>query len=599
VKQHVAKGVTGIQAYKVSAMNRLRAVSFGLILIPICALAQNRPATVAPKSQQVMSKALTPADSGIVKQMFFAALREKTIENYSLAGDLFNKVLQADPANDAAMYELANIRVNQKNQTSAIELLERAVTLKPNNEYYWVQLAELYEKSNQAEKLNHVFNELTRLNPDKPEYLFNKATLLTEDKNYDEALKVYNQLEAVLGPTDDILAARQKIYLKQGKLDQATAELQETIKNNPNEIRYYLLLSELYNSNGFNDKALDILLRAEKINNANPRVHLALADIYRDKKNNDASFNELKLAFASADLSVDQKVRIVLGYVPKFPDANAKQSALMLSRIIRDTQPEDAKANSLYGDMLMQNDQLKEARAAYKKAVTINGQVYAIWEQLVRIDLSDNDITNAIKDGQEALTIFPNQAWLNYLVGVAFVQNKDYSKALGYLSNVPLLETADRSLLSLNYSAIGDCYHSLKDIKKSDEAYNKALEYNPDNVYTLNNYAYYLSLRNEQLDKAAVMSKHSNELQPNLASFQDTYAVILFKQRKYTEAKTWIDKALFNDKGKSAVEVEHLGDILYGLGQPGEAVQNWKKAKSIGGGSPVLERKINERKYVE
>lgn len=154
-------------------------------------------------------------------------------------------------------------------------------------------------------------------------------------------------------------------------------------------------------------------------------------------------------------------------------------------------------------------------------------------------------------------------------------------------------------MLSQAYSAMGDCYHSMKDIKKSDEAYDKSIAYNPDNIYTLNNFAYYLSIRNEDLEKAAQMSKHSNDLQPNTASFEDTYAWILFKQKKYADAKVWIEKAIAHDKQKSAVQIEHYGDILFYLGDIDAAVQNWKKAKQGGSNNAVLDRKINEKKYIE
>src|SRR6202012_484076 len=119
-----------------------------------------------------------------------------------------------------------------------------------------------------------------------------------------------------------------------------------------------------------------------------------------------------------------------------------------------------------------------------------------------------------------------------------------------------------------------------------------------DNVSTLNNYAYYLSSRGEQLDKAAAMSKHANDLQAHTASFEDTYAWILFKQKKYAEAKTWIQKAMSDNKDKSATQTEHYGDISFFLGDVSTAVDNWKKAKEYGGTSPTLDRKINEKKYI-
>lgn len=580
-------------------MEQKRFVFLWLLLAPVFVLAQSKNPGKGNSVVMVVGKPMTADDSVAVKQLFFSALREKTIENFPLASEMFNQVLQADPANDASMFELATLKKTQNDYSTARDLLERAVTVKPDNEWYWVALADCYEKSNDISKLENVFNELIRISPDKPDYYFDKANVFFLEKKYDDALAVYKQLEQITGISDEIIAKRQTIYLKQGKIDQAAADLEAMIAANPTQIRYYLFLSEVYNSNGLADKALKVLLTAEKVNPKNGQVHLALADIYRDKKRYEDSFTELTLAFSLPDLDIEQKIKIILGYLPKFPDANAKASALELSRILTVAHPDDSRSYALYGDMLLQNEKYKEAKANYKKSVELNGQVYEVQEQLIRLELGENDLESALKDGENALSLFPNQAWLNYLVGVAWQQKKDFKKALEYIKNATALETQDKELLAQCFSSLGDCYHSLGDMPKSDESYEKALSYNPDNAYTLNNYAYYLSVRGVSLDKAAEMSKHSNELQPNTASFEDTYAWILFKQKKYVDAKLWMEKALTHDKDHSAVQTEHYGDIMFYLGDTDAAVQNWKKAKEYGGDSPVLERKINEKKYSE
>jgi tetratricopeptide (TPR) repeat protein len=550
-------------------------------------------------AQDQPGKPMSNADSLEVKTLFFNALREKTIENLPTAVDLFNRVLQIDPKNDAAMYELANLKKLQNDYNTAEQLLEKTVSIAPNNTWYWTALADCYEKTNNIDKLENVFEQLIRLNPDKPDNYFDQANVYYHQKKYDEALQVYDQIEKITGPTDDLMANRQKIYLKQNRIDLAAAQLQKMIDANPSQIKYYLFLSELYSSNSSSEKAMKVLQDAEKIDSKNGLIHLALADIYRDKKDYESSYNELSIAFAIPEVDVDQKIKIVMGYLPKFPDPDAKASALELSRIITVAHPDEARAWALYGDMLLQNGKTNDAKAMYQKSIALNNQVYDVQEQLVRIEIGQNDNDGAIKDGENALSYFPNQAWMNYLVGVAWLQKKDFNKALGYLKNATSLELDDKELLSQGYSALGDCYHALKDNRNSDVAYDKALSYNPDNAFTLNNYAYYLSLRGEQLDRAASMSKHSNDLQPNTASFEDTYAWILFKQRDYAGAKQWIEKALTDDKTNGAVKSEHYGDIMFYLGNVDAAVENWKKAKANGDASPVLDRKINERKYIE
>jgi tetratricopeptide (TPR) repeat protein len=570
-----------------------------LLLMPVFVFAQNKKQGSGNAIVIVAGKPMTGNDSAKVKELFFSAIREKTIENLKDAEEDFGKVIQIDPANDASLFELANLKKLKNDFDEAQQLLEKAVTVNPDNEWYWADLADCYEKNNNFGKLQNVFTELIRINPGKPDYYFDKANAYFYQKKYDEALQVYDKLEQLTGPTDDILANRQKIYLKQGKVDLAAGQLEQMIANNPAQIKYYLFLAELYNANSLSDKALKVLQTAVKVNANSGLVHLALADIYRDKKDYEASFNELTLAFAIPDVDIDQKIKIIFGYLPKFPDPDAKASALELSRILTVTHPRDAKAYAVYGDMLLQNERLKEAKAVYQKSIALNNQVYEVQEQLVRIELGDSDFDGAIKDGENSLSFFPNQAWMNYLVGVAWLQKKESNKAIPYIKNATSLEFQDKELLSQSFSTLGDCYHDLKDYRNSDDAYEKALTYNADNVYTLNNYAYYLSLRGEQLEKAARMSKRSNELQPNNASFEDTYAWILFKQKDYAAAKLWMERALTGGKTSSAVKSEHYGDILFFLGNIDGAVENWKKAKATGDQSPVLEREINERKYIE
>ena len=566
-----------------------------MLLSPLMAVAQgnNRGGVAQPGRRPA-----TSSDSIAVQQLYFEAMRKKTIEDPKGASELFSRVLQIDAGNDAAMYQLATLKKLQNNQPEAQQLLESAVALKPNNQWYWVALADSYERTNDIKKLERVFDELLRINPDKPDFYFDKANALFIEKRYDEALAVYTKLEQITGLNDDLAAGRQKIYLRQGKLDLAATEIERLLVNNPDQVRYYLMLGEIYNTSNQTDKALEALQRAEAISPDNGMLHLALADVYRAKKEYEASFKQLQLAFAAPNLDVDQKVRIVMGYLPKFPEPNAKASALTLSRIAAEVHPNDAKAQAVYADMLAQNNMFKEAKDVYKKSVQINSNIYIVHEQLVRLDLGDNAWDEAIKDGENALSLFPNQAWMNYLVAVAYLQKKTPIKALSYLKNAVALQTDDKDLSVQTYTALGDCYHELKDNNQSDAAYDKALTFNPDNAYTLNNYAYYLSIRNEQLEKAAQMSKHSIDLQPNTASFEDTYAWILFKQKKYADARQWMEKAMQHSKN-NATQAEHLGDIMFYLGNSDAAVQNWKKAKEYGSKSALLDRKINEKKYIE
>ena len=65
----------------------------------------------------------------------------------------------------------------------------------------------------------------------------------------------------------------------------------------------------------------------------------------------------------------------------------------------------------------------------------------------------------------------------------------------------------------IHYTLGTPCF---KDYEKSDQNYERALALDDKDASTLNNYAYFLSLRKIKLDKAEELSKRSNELEPKI-----------------------------------------------------------------------------------
>mgnify|MGYP000497865447 CR=1 FL=1 len=168
-----------------------------------------------------------------------------------------------------------------------------------------------------------------------------------------------------------------------------------------------------------------------------------------------------------------------------------------------------------------------------------------------------------------------------------------------------LLVIVDKPLKSQFYSLLGDSYNSLKKYQDSDLAFKKALEIDSNNAVVLNNYAYYVSEREEKsaqnnsLEKAKRMSKKSLELEPSSSTFADTYAWILFKMQDYKNAKIWIKKSIELGGDKSSVIIEHYGDILIMLGEVDLALEQWNKAKIMGGASEFIDKKIQDKAYHE
>ncbi|MFA5243983.1 MAG: tetratricopeptide repeat protein [Pedobacter sp.] len=574
-------------------------VIFSLVLCTSALFAQRNKQQQKKDVVIVTGKMLSQRDSNLVKDLFFEGLQEKLVMNYPQAAAGFSKVLEVDPANDAAMYELGSIKFADDRLEEAEYLIRNAVTVNPENEWYWVLLADIYKKGNKIDKLVPVLTELMKIDPDNEAYFYDKANALLLLKKVDEAIAAYDEVEKRFGPSEELSAARQRIMMQQGKSARLEEELRRQIAANPQEIRNYIFLNEVLTKAGQRGKAIEILNKAKQIAPSDALIRLALADQYKALRQFDNTFIELKVAFNDPNMNIDEKVRIVLSFFPMFADMKARANANELTSIMVKVHPDEAKAFAVHGDVLFQERKFAEAKESYLKALKINDQVYQIWEQLLRIEINLNQFQELVKDGQTALSIFPNQAALYLYTGIGLAQTGQHERAVSYLKNTLDLETENKEILMQVYSMLGDSYNALKKHKESDQSYDKALEIDPGNSYVLNNYAYYLSLRGENLEQAARMSKRSIELDPGNSSSEDTYAWILFRLKKYDEARVWIEKALGNGSGTNATRTEHYGDILFFLGEGEKALEQWQKAKSLGSKSNTLDKKINEKKYSE
>jgi tetratricopeptide (TPR) repeat protein len=250
---------------------------------------------------------------------------------------------------------------------------------------------------------------------------------------------------------------------------------------------------------------------------------------------------------------------------------------------------------------LYQDKKLKAAKENYLKALALDNSKLPIWSQLIFIESELQDIEGLLRDSKAAIELFPNQPLFYYFYAATNLQNKNFEEAVVYLTLGKDYVVANPPLLTQFYSSLGDAHNGLKSYEKSDAAYENALKIDPKNIYVLNNYAYYLSLRGENLARAEALSLRSNELEPNQANYQDTYAWILYKQGKFVQAKEWLEKALENGGEKSTTILEHLGDAHASLNNMEKALEFWNQAKLLDNnqGSELLNKKIRDKKLYE
>jgi Tfp pilus assembly protein PilF len=275
-------------------------------------------------------------------------------------------------------------------------------------------------------------------------------------------------------------------------------------------------------------------------------------------------------------------------------NAEYKQQAYELCAIAIKLHPASADIHAIYAAFLYKDNKLKETNSEYNEAIRLDKSNYSIWYELMRVEAELGEYTSLESHSSEAIELFPNQPLPYFFNGLSNITLKNYKKAIESLNDGLEFVYNNNPLLLDFYSSLGDTYNAIKEYEKSDKSYDDALKIDPDNASILNNYAYYLSLRKEKLEKAEKFSRKSNELSPNNRSYLDTYGWILYQQGKYKEAEMWLSRAV-KMGNKSAIS-EHYGDVLYKLDRKEEALQYWMEAKEAGAGSEFLNKKIAEKK---
>ncbi len=537
-------------------------------------------------------------DSNIVKELFFTGLKEKMLENYVNASVNFNKILELDSKNDAAFFELATVNFRQNKLLESEIAIKKAININPQNTWYYKLQSEIYKRNGNMDALIPVFNKLIELLPDNEDLYFDRANALFLSGKADEALKAYALIEQKFGSSTALAAAVQRIKIQSSEAPSTTA-IEKMLSENPTDVKNHLYLSGVLLEKGKKDEALALLQKAKVLATDSYEIDLAMADIYQSQRKNELAIVSLRAAFAHPAMPVENKIKIVSTMLPRFSNALVVKDATELTQIALKTHPNDSKLIILYGDVLYQQGNLAVAKEQYQAVLKISEQFYQAWEKLLAMQTLMGQYTEAIKTGEDALAIYPNQAILYYYRAFALHRNGQNAEAGIEIKSALLLDGDDVKLKAMIFALQAEVLIDQQKLKEADQAFDKSIALEPNNYLTLSNYAYYLALRNHDLSKAELLAAKAATALPKNASIADTYAFVLFKLEKYELAKTWIERALQNNEVSNPVYLEHYGDILFSKGEKEEALLQWQKAKQAGNDSDKLIKKINEKKYIK
>ncbi len=448
------------------------------------------------------------------------------------------------PDDHASMFELCEQYYNAGRLEDAYRMIQQAAELDPENKWYQMRLGQFYRNLEQYDDLVQLYETLTVKEPDDPDMLTELIDAYMLTGQYDKALDKMDELEKIVGQNDIITEQRLGILNQKGDKKKVISELEKLIKVNPENTRYYSMLAQVYTEQGKDKEALKMYEKIKEINPNDPYINISLLEFYEKNGEQDKAFDELIAAIRNKNLDLNTKANIYDYWMNKNQGSSKlNEQALQCGLAFTETHPEEKIGYLILGFYYIVTDNAAMARTYYKKSLAIDSTDFLSWQNLIisesRLEETDAVHEHAIK----ALQYYPMQPIFYWYAGVSSAVLKDNENAVNYLEKGRRY-TADK-LQMANFDAfLGDLYHEQGDEEKAFEAYERTLRNDPDNVLVLNNYAYYLAVKGQDLDKALEMSTKAIAAEPDNPVYLDTHAWVLYMKGDYKEAEKHMSKAM-------------------------------------------------------
>ena len=532
---------------------------------------------------------------------FLEAMRLKEKKDYASAFGLLQHCLDIHPNAASALYEVSQYYMFLRQVPQGQEALEKAVANAPDNYWYSQGLASLYQQQNELDKAITLLEQMVVRFPAKQDPLFNLLDLYGRQEKYDKVISTLNRLEKHMGKNEQLSMEKFRIYLQMKDDKKAFQEIESLVQEYPMDMRYQVILGDVYLQNGKKQEAYDVYQKVLAAEPDNPMAIFSMASYYKQTGQEELYQQQLDTLLLNKKVTPDTKVGVMRQMIVENEqaDKDSTQIIALFDRIMKQEQ-DDPQIPMLYAQYLLSKNMEAESVPVLEQVVDLDPTNNAARMMLIGAAVKKEDYKQIIKVCEPGIEATPDALEFYYYLAIAYNQAEQPDSVVSICKRALEHTTADskKEVVSDFYSILGDMYHTQKQMKEAYAAYDSALVYNPSNIGALNNYAYYLSVERRDLDKAEEMSYKTVKAEPNNATYLDTYAWILFEKGNYAEARIYIDNAMKSDDEKSDVIVEHCGDIYYMTGDVDGALSYWKKALEMGSESKTLKQKIEKKKYI-
>ena len=554
-----------------------RVVAILLVALFCCGFAPRHKATRQQDPQRPIS------------ELYAEAIKQATIHHDTLkAKSAIEAIFRQDSTYAPAQNLLSRLTTNR---SEAVRMAERAYRSDTTNRYYLEDYGGALVRGGEYNKAVSIFQKIVAKSTEPDHYRI-LAILLDSNRRTAEALAVLDTAEVRFGRIPLLGRLRQYYLLKTGKTLAAEADARKAIEEAPYLAENHISLAEIYAMTRRDSLAIASFQRAIAIDSLAIEPWLALAEYHQKRGNKTGYLTILERIFGSDQLPLEGKIeewKSLTNDLASYRKFYPQYDALVKRLYIR--HPESKEVATLYAQHLIMSGEIESALALCKQLIDKKEPKIEEFTRVIEIENHLNRPDSVRRYTDMALAVFPHNTDLLHMRGALAMQRKEYDDAIS-LYNEALKHADNDTLRSSLWGAIGDVEHQRNEMKRCYKAYDKSLRYFADNAMVLNNYAYFLSLDNRDLDRAHTMITRALALAENNSTYLDTMAWVLYRLGRYAEAKKYMQQALSLDRSRSAELALHYGDILHALGEDFMAKTYWRKALERGAKKEEIEKRF-------
>ena len=591
----------------------LRGFLWSLCLVVFVACSSVKK-TALPVSQAEVSEP-SHVESASLRYFFHEASRQKMLGHHSAAFDLFRHCLELDPHSPDVLYELSLYRMALGQDSIGMADLCEAVERAPRNTHFRQALAAFYLEQRKTEEALHHLERLSQLQPRRSDVLMQMVNLYEAQGAHEEAIRTLDRIETLEGKIPSVSFRKFGLYKEMGQEKRAFAALEALCKEYPHEMSYRLAIGNQYLAMNRPDDARKVFEAVRKLEPENTQLKLSLLGYYRQTGADSLYVHQRDSLLFGPSTGSAMRASVMRDYVSEemsAPSPNRERVEQLFAHLF-ERFPQELEMAQLRAAFLATYDKRNDSLfvEAMDRVLELEPENTQALFFLIQYYAEHQDFHRLEQLCRRAVLTHPDELLCHFYLGMACYQLDRKEDALeafhaGIRQKTP--ESRPTMVAEL-YSIMGDLLHEEGHETEAYAAYDSCLVYDENHVNCLNNYAYYLSLQERDLDRAEEMSFRAIRKEPANKTYLDTYAWVLFVKGEYAKAARYMDiivppsasdSTLLADDHLSGAVIEHAGDIAACNGNIEQALRFWLLAQQAGGNglTPMLPKKIKMKKYI-